>query len=273
MSIRSSKAYRYTRKAIKILVPVSLGLYFIPKTLIVFFALGLLDASRNRPLNFSVLFSYFFGNGVLTWLLAPFNLLLDLLSLPYRNRGIYQLDDLPAEYREEIEETIAIFKRNPELIDKIVESSKRQERTMVFFRWYGRYSDKPFELSEFDRPFKYLRSAGISVFNKKSSTGLHFGPLRVTIRVLYNLNKMRNDDVFIEVGDYKQKWKDDPLFIFDDTLRHRSVNESGELRVCVFADVLRPSLVPIVFSSIVRIIRTIFKRANFLFYKNWKLLK
>ena len=30
---------------------------------------------------------YFAGNGVFTWLLSPFNLLMDLLALPYWNKA------------------------------------------------------------------------------------------------------------------------------------------------------------------------------------------
>ena len=67
---------------------------------------------------------------------------------------------------------------------------------------------------------------GVSIFNKKASTGLHFGPLRLTLRVLYNINTIDDPNVYVTVGDVTHRWRDGKLFIFDDTLQHQSVNES-----------------------------------------------
>ena len=273
MSFTQSKTYRYLKKTIKIGVPLGIALYFIPWITLIFFVIGFIDASRNRPLTWSLLYKYFFGNGTLTWVLAPFNLILDLVTLPFRNRGIYRLEDLPEDYQHEINEVVSTLKSKPEIIRNIVESSKTQDRTMVFFRWFGRFIDSPIEISEFDKSFSYIRSIGVSVFSAHRSTGVHFGPLRATIRVLYNLNRIESDEVFIEVGQNRNVWKNEPLFIFDDTLQHRSVNESNESRVCIFVDILRPSKIPLLLGSIVKLVQLIFFRANAVFYKNWKLVK
>jgi aspartyl/asparaginyl beta-hydroxylase (cupin superfamily) len=84
---------------------------------LVWFAAGLVDVMRNKPKS-SMLFSrYFIGNGIPTWLLAPFNLFVDLLS--YSNPGIYTLDDFPPEYRREIEDVLDTFRnRREEIISK-----------------------------------------------------------------------------------------------------------------------------------------------------------
>ena len=82
--------------------------FFFPKLTLFYAACGLYDVARNRPLDWFVLRQYFLGNGVPTWLLAPFNILLDILTLPYLNKGIYRLEDLPAPYRAEVERVIDI---------------------------------------------------------------------------------------------------------------------------------------------------------------------
>ena len=39
----------------------------------------------------------------------------------------------------------------------------------------------------------------VSVFNARERTSSHFGPLRLTLRVLYNLEPVRSPDAYIEV--------------------------------------------------------------------------
>ncbi|WP_370652260.1 aspartyl/asparaginyl beta-hydroxylase domain-containing protein [Caballeronia sp. TF1N1] len=115
-------------------------------------------------------------------------------------------------------------------------ASKR--RGMCFVRWYGMPVDSSLDLPELARDFKYVKTIGISVFNERQSTSVHYGPLRLTLRCLYNLRPIDDENVFIDVAGRRHYWHDDPLFIFDDTLVHRSVNESDRLRYCIFLDVL-----------------------------------
>src|SRR5208282_6747156 len=103
---KKSKVFRYTKKALKRIIPLGLMAYFIPKVLLVFVVCGILDVLRNRPLSWDTTGRYLFGNGVLTWILSPFNLLMDLISLPYWNKGIYKLTDLPKGYQTEIQTLI-----------------------------------------------------------------------------------------------------------------------------------------------------------------------
>jgi len=69
---------------------VPLG-YFLPKLTIFYALCGIYDVSRNSGLNGGVLRRYFLGNGTLLWLLSPFNILMDLLTLPHINKGVYRL--------------------------------------------------------------------------------------------------------------------------------------------------------------------------------------
>lgn len=273
MSDGNPQVFRYLKKAAKRIIPLGLALYFIPIPTAIFFAFGLVDVTRNQPLSLFLFDKYFFGNGVLTWLISPFNLLIDVISLPFRNKGIYGIDDFPEKYASEINFIIETLKSKPEVLTQMAEYAKTEDRAMIFFKWYGKKLPSPIEIPEFENEFDYIRTIGISAFNAHRSTALHFGPFRSTIRVLYNLNRIESDDVFIEVGDHRQKWRDNQLFIFDDTLLHRSVNESDELRYCLFADVLRPSHVPGVLRIVVAVTQFVFLRVNYMFYKNWKFIR
>ena len=93
--------------------------YFFPKIALVFAICGTYDVSRNRPFTLELLRRYWIGNGVGTWLLSPINSLLDLLSLPYINKGVYQLADLPPGHREEIQRLIQAA-NDAELFKKVL---------------------------------------------------------------------------------------------------------------------------------------------------------
>ena len=194
------------------------------------FALAWSTCCGIEPLRISTLDRYFFGNGIFTWLLSPFNLLLDVLSLPFINKGIYQLSDLPAGYQSEIKTIIETAHRR-NIVGQLEKKMEGKPRGMMFFKWYGKNLDTSVEMPEYHQPFRYVRTIGVSVFSKKQSTGKHFGPLRLTLRVLYNVNTIDDRNVFIQVGDQIHYWRDEKLFIFDDTLQHQSCNESEKVRV------------------------------------------
>jgi beta-hydroxylase len=233
---------------------------------------GAVDVLRNQHRTPSTIHRYFAGNGLFTWLLSPFNLFLDLICLPYRNRGIYKLADLPAGYRDEIQSIIDAA-HSSDVVGKLESKMDGQRRGMIFFKWYGKNVPASIDVPEFQRDFKYVRTVGVSVFNKRQSTGKHFGPLRVTLRVLYNINTITDPNVFIKVGNCTNRWQDNKLFIFDDTLQHQSCNESDGLRYCMFVDILRPSLFPWLMSGLLACIRFFISRFNAVFYKHWTMIK
>ena len=101
----------------------------------------------------------------------------------------------------------------------------------------------------------------------------HYGPLRVTLRVLYNINTIADRNVYIKVGNQTNYWQDNKLFIFDDTLQHKSCNESDEVRYCMFVDILRPSLFLGLMSATLACVRVMIARFNFIFYKHWAFIK
>src|SRR5262249_35412363 len=60
--------------------------------------------------------------------------------------------------------------------------------------------------------------------------------MRASLRILYNLNDMNDDSAYIVVGNATSYWRENKLFIFDDTLLHQSFNETDQTRYCLFVD-------------------------------------
>jgi beta-hydroxylase len=272
VGLSRSSPLGFFKKAAKRIIPLALGIYFIPGLLAVYVGFGLLDFLRNRRRTLGTLDRYFAGNGFITWLLSPFNLLMDVICLPYWNRGTYQLSDLPRAYQDEINAMIEAA-RQSDLVTKLDEKMQGTRRGMIFFKWYGKNVKTSVDVPAFHRPYRFIRTIGVSIFNTKQSTGKHFGPLRVTLRVLYNVNEITSENVYIKVGNQINYWRDNKLFIFDDTLQHQSCNQSDEVRYCMFVDILRPSLFPGVMSAILACVRVVIARFNFAFYKHWAFIR
>jgi aspartyl/asparaginyl beta-hydroxylase (cupin superfamily) len=272
MPVKRPPLARVAVKAFKRIVPTTLAIVFIPWAFAIAFTIGLVDVLRNRPWSLKLIDRYFFGNGVFTWLLAPFNLTIDLLCLPFRNRGIYSLDTLPPAYQAEIQSLIDAA-RDRDLVGLLEAKLGEKKRGMIFFKWYGKNIDASVAMPEYHAKFRYIRTIGVSIFNSKSSTGEHFGPLRVTLRVLYNINDIPMRDVYITVGDHTHYWQDQKLFIFDDTLQHQSCNQSTAVRYCLFVDMLRPSMMPWLLSGILSGIRLVVSPVRAVFYKHWSIIK
>ena len=267
-----SSCLRTSRKAAKRIAFLALAVYFLPVVFAAYVGLGFLDFVRNRRRTLSALDRYYAGNGFFTWLLSPFNLLMDVLSLPYWNKGIYQLSDLPRPYQEEINAVIEVAHRS-DLVGKLQARLDGSKRGMIFFKWYGKNVKTSVDVPEFHHEYRYVRTIGVSIFNMRQSTGKHFGPLRVTLRVLYNINEIASEKVFIRVGNHTNYWRENKLFIFDDTLQHQSCNQSDEVRYCLFVDILRPSLFPSLMGTILACVRVVIARFNFAFYRHWAFIK
>ena len=246
--------------------------YFFPKIALFYAVCGAYDVSRNPGLNLTTLRRYFIGNGFPTWLLSPFNTLLDLLSLPYINKGVYRLEDLPPEYQEEVKRLIQAA-NEANLVAQLEEAAKEYPRTMVFFRWYGVDKKTFLNVPAFHQPWKYIQTIGVSVFNKKVSTSKHFGFMRASLRVLYNLNDMDDHSAYIVVGDKTSYWRENKFFIFDDTLLHESVNETDQTRYCLFVDMVRPTRFPGIMRGVISGIRWLTQSFKFIYYQNWKLIE
>jgi hypothetical protein len=267
---------RFTKLAVRRvaapIVGITLFAYFLPKTALLYAICGAYDVTRNRGLTLSTVRRYLFGNGFLTWVLSPLNALLDILSLPYVNRGVYALDDLPPAYQDEVKRLIQIAK-DENLVAKLEEKVRENPRTMIFFRWYGANLDTFLDIPAFHQDWRYIQTIGVSVFNKKVSTSWHFGFTRASLRVLYNLNDITDRTAFIECNGAAHYWRHEKLYIFDDTLLHRSVNETTQTRYCLFVDIVRPTPFPAVMRFVISAVALLTKSFKFVYYKNWKVIE
>lgn len=265
-----SKTTKRIAKGLVLLAPI---LYILPKFTIFYLLCGLYDVSRNSEMTSQTVSQYFFGNGIFTWVLSPVNVLLDIGTLPFRNKGVYRLADLPPAYQDEIRRLIdAVHRQN--LVEKLDAVAGQQKRSMFFFKWYGNDVKTVVDIPAFHESYRYIKTIGVSVFNRKQSTSAHFGPLRATLRVLYNINDMKDRSAYIKVGQVENYWNQNKLFIFDDTLLHQSFNNSDQARYCMFIDIMRPSVIPAVMNVVVGVIsRLMSAGSNAVFYNNWKVFK
>lgn len=203
-------------------------------------ACGVLDISRHRKITYEMIEKYFMGNGIPTWFLSPINPMDDLFS--YWNKGQYALADLPEGHRAEIEACVrALVDNGDSLKAHIGKTIGANKRAMLTFKWYDAAQATEFKIPAFEKEYRYIKTIAVSVFNTRERTSRHFGPLPLTFRVLYNLEPIDSRDVYIEVDDKVHYWKDNPLFIFDDTMFHRSINDVDHIRYCLFMDIVRPN--------------------------------
>jgi aspartyl/asparaginyl beta-hydroxylase (cupin superfamily) len=263
------KRVRRVAIAVAVLAP---ALYFLPILTLFYLCCGALDIARQKNINAELIEKYFMGNGLLTWLLSPLNLLADLLS--YRNPLVYRIDDLPAEHRAEIETCVREFIGNGDRIKAhVAQKFGQSKRCMLTYKWYDAPQATDLRIPAFERDYRFIKTIAVSVFSTRERTSWHFGPLRLTLRVLYNLDPIPGHDVFIEANGVTNYWSENPLFIFDDTVFHRSVNDVDQLRYCLFMDIVRPNYLPRPFNAAVHVssvIAATFKRA---FYKNWSFIR
>ncbi len=246
--------------------------YSLPELMVFYLVCGAYDVSRNSNIDLRIIYRYFLGNGIPTWALSPFNIVMDLLTLPYTNKKIYQLHDLPIDCQQEINHILEVVKSK----DIVVELAKRVEkvkRGMIFFKWYGRDVENFFDVPAFHENYKYIKTIGVSVFNKNESTDEHFGPLRTTLRVLYNINDVNDRASYIKLRKLENHWCDNKLFIFDDTLSHQSFNQTDGPRYCLFVDILRPSKCRFLMDYLVNLLGTLMQKSKFIFYGSWVPLK
>jgi len=142
---------------------------------------------------------------------------------------------------------------------------------MLFYKWYDKNLDN--QIPEFNREFKYVKTIGVSLFKEKTSTSRHFGPLRISFRMLYNFNKAQNPESYIEADGNINVWKDKSLFIFDDTLIHQSFSKEDNVRYCAFIDIIRPSYAYPIMSFLLMIVSFFMIRVRGIFYKNWQMIQ
>lgn len=260
---------RSLRRAARIVLPLAALAWFLPWVTAALLACGAADLSRHRRRDAGLAAKYFTGNGLLTWLLSPVNLAFDLISR--RRPVVLRPEHFDPPAQAEIAAVLDAFRQDrTAILADVAARMGDSRRGMLFYKWYDRNLDDSRPL--FNRRWRFIKTIGVSVFNSRESTSLHFGPLRLTVRLLYNLTPRDSDAVFIEVDGVRHYWRDDPLFIFDDTIQHRSVHDEDGYRAVVFVDVLRPSPYPGLQNAIIRGFNGVLGPINRLFYGRWAML-
>lgn len=272
MSIWKQPSVKRIRRVATFAVILAAAFYVAPLLTVIMLLCGALDVSRHRRIRYELIEKYFMGNGIATWMLSPVNLLADLLS--YRNKGRFALADLPEEHRREIEACVRGFVESGDLIKaQIAKQIGPNKRCMLTFKWYGATQPTEIDVPAFRRDYRHIKTIAVSAFNTRERTSWHFGPLRLTFRVLYNLEPIDSDQVYIEVDDTVHYWKDNPLFIFDDTFFHRSINDVEHVRYCLFMDMVRPNYFERLFEIAVVAANGVAGSFKRIFYKNWSFVR
>jgi len=97
--------------------------------------------------------------------------------------------------------------------------------------------------------------------------------VRASMRVLYNINDITDTSAYIIVGDTTHYWRDNKLFIFDDTLQHLSANETDRLRYCMYLDILRPSPFPGIMAAVCALEGWVATKIKLISLTNWTLVQ
>ena len=272
MTLWKQAGVKRARRVVVAAVVLAPAIYFVPILTLFMIVCGVMDVRRHNKITYALVEKYFLGNGLLTWMFSPLNLLADLFS--HRNRVIYKLEDMPTDHRREIETCVWEFVDNGDRIKAHVAGTLEQnKRCMLTFRWFNTTQVTALRIPAFERDYRFIKTIAVSVFNTRERTSWHFGPLRLTFRVLYNLEPVRSPDAYIEVDDRVHRWMDNPLFIFDDTAFHRSTNGVEQARYCLFMDIVRPNHSRVAFEAGVHTVSVISGSLKRVFYKTWSFIR
>jgi ornithine lipid ester-linked acyl 2-hydroxylase len=86
-----------------------------------------------------------------------------------------------------------------------------------------------------------MTTAMFSILSPHKAIPEHRGPYKGVLR--YHLGLVVPEDAAgcgIEVGGVVARWEEGRSLVFDDTYRHRAWNDTDDLRVVLFLDVIRP---------------------------------
>ena len=223
-------------KTIKRIIPLLIITYICWPIALIYIITGIYDIIRHKhKYKFFIFKKYFFGNGTLTWILSPLNMIIDILCLPFVNKQIYKLEDLPKKHQEEIK---LIINQCPQttFINYLNNLESSNKRTLMLYKWYGYNIDNALDCNLFHQKFKTIQPIGNS-----------------TIRVLINIDQNIDQNAYIDVNNVRHNWKiHGPLFIFDDTIMHQSFNMTDKNRHCLFIDITRPSYLSPIINYIIK---------------------
>lgn len=142
------------------------AILFIPRVALFYLICGFLDFYRSRNFSLDNFRRYFVGSDPLTWLLSPFNFLMDFLSS--KNHGIYQLDNLPENCQKEIKSLIGTALNKPEIINQLSVRMQNKKRGMIFYKWYDKNIQTDLIIPEFHQKYKYYLCAFVQALSESA---------------------------------------------------------------------------------------------------------
>lgn len=266
---------RIIKKVVKRAIVITIALFIYWPVVVVYLVASIYDVLRQKnPDKRFVFYQYFLVNGTLAFIFSPINLLVDILSLPFCNKQIYTLADLPKTHINEITRIINECPREY-LRQAVNDMLLTQGRSMVLYKWYGFNVENRYLVPLFHENFAKVLTIGVSSFKPHTSTTKHFGWLRAGIRVLINIDDNSDEGAYIEVNNQTHTWsKDGQLFIFDDTVLHISHNLTDKTRNCLFIDILRPSYVDFILKGIIKSLGWLSNKVPYISKSSkWKIIK
>jgi beta-hydroxylase len=273
-AVRPVSHKKIVKKVAKRVIALLIVAYIYWPIALVYVITGVYDVARQKSRDKKFLFyQYFLVNGSLAWLFSPLNTLVDILCLPFINKQVYALTDLPQGHIDEINQIINECPR-AFLVSTINDLALRDGRSMLMYKWYGFNIENEYTVPLFHRDFKKILTIGVSSFKANTSTRKHFGWLRAGIRVLINIDETVDEGAYIVVNDKSHVWKTDgQLYIFDDTVMHISYNQTNSTRNCLFIDIVRPSYLEFVLVNLVKLLGIISKLPIVARFSEWKIIR
>lgn len=270
----TSNAKKLIRKLLKRAVVLLIAFILYWPLALLYLITGFYDVARQKSRDKKFLFyQYFLVNGTLAWIFSPINALVDILCIPFYNKQVYSLNDLPKKHIEEITKIINECPRSY-LVSAIENLALTEGRSMLMYKWYGFNVENNYSVPLFHENFEKIMTIGVSSFKAQTSTTKHFGWLRAGVRVLINIDPNVDEGAYIVVNDKAHVWKTDgEVYIFDDTVLHVSYNLTNSTRNCLFIDIVRPSYLDFVLKAFVKFLGLLSRIPFVSKSSNWKIIK
>lgn len=152
--------------------------------------------------------------------------------------------------RQELDELLNLVEQLPNFQDISADQSSITSDNLwktYFFYGYGFKAQENClrcpKTTEFIEKIPGMKTAFFSILFPNKHIPEHRGVYKGVLRYHLGL-KVPQQGCKIRVGNQKRSWQEGKSLIFDDTFPHEAWNQSNEIRVILFVDVVRPMKFP-----------------------------